>query len=566
MEDIAYLARKFAIRNAMEYGRADEKAVLGKVMGRSKEAREDVEAARRIVGRVVSEVNGMGKEALESAFAEHAEEFSEFDRQRVERTAKPRMELPGAAKGMFVTRFPPEPSGYMHLGHAKPAWLEREFADIYEGKVGLYFDDSNPENEKQEYVDAFKEDLEWLGIKFDREYYASDSIEELYRHAEELISKGGAYVCTCSPARIKELRLRGEGCQHKLQHPEDNLSMWKRMLGGKMQGSEAVLRLNAVMEDENTAMRDPTLFRIKHHRHYRQGVRFCVWPTYDFNTPVMDSMSGVTDAIRSKEYELRDKTYYTVLDRLGLRKPRVHSISRLNIKGNITSKRRINALIKEGRIKGYDDPRLVTIRALRRRGISPKAIKEFVLKAGMSKAEGEMSLEHLIIENRGIVDKDALRLFAVEEPVLMHVSKGDASPSLQLHPSRKEAGARSYKVRSEVYVSRKDAAEGDVVRLKGLYDARVLSVDMGKITAERLEGAKPAKTIQWVPVGETTYATLQYIGEPFVGDDFNPDSLRDVKVLAENYVSRLSEGDIVQFERIGYFKLDNKKEMRFLSL
>jgi glutamyl-tRNA synthetase len=571
-EDIKELARKFAIRNAFDYGKADEKAVLGKVLGKYKENRMQLEKIKDIVKQAVADINNMNKNELEKAFEEFQEEFRAYDKEKIAKTAKPKMKLEGAEPGNFRTRFPPEPSGYMHIGHAKAAWLEREFADIYNGKIGLYFDDTNPEKEKQEYVDAFKKDLEWLGIVFDNEYYASDNIEVLYKYAEILIKMKGAYVCTCAAEKVKTLRSEGIGCEHKNESVEQALRKWNEMLAGKFDENEATLRFNGDMSDANTAIRDPVLFRIKKHVHYRQGNKYVVWPTYDFNTPIIDSVKGVTDAIRSKEYELRDDLYYKLLEMLGLNIPRIHSISRFEMSGNITSKRNINIMINEGKIEGYDDPRLVTIQGLRRRGILPKAIKEFVLRSGMSKAEGKVDMNTLLGYNRRLIDKIAMRLFAVENPVEVRIKNGKEKAKLKLYPDN-ESKFREYDIKDVVYLSKNDINKKELedsghidVRLKNLYDIRIIKTD-GIMNAERIYDTIPIKVLQWIPANDKVDCIFEYISD-LINDDgeLNNQSLKKTHVLAEAYVDKLKEGDIVQFERIGYFKLDNKKERIFISL
>ncbi len=564
-DEIAGIIRKLAIKNAIDYGKADEKAVLSKTISKIPSNERNVPEIIKLVKQEVAKVNFESEDQLKNDYEQYKTEFEEYEKEKAEKTSKPRMELDGAKDNDFVTRFAPEPSGYMHIGHANAAFLAREFANIYHGKVGLYFDDTNAAKEKQEFVDAFKRDLEWLGIKFDTEYFASDSIERLYEYAQALITKRGAYVCTCDADKVKDLRSKGVDCEHKSQTVEQNLALWKSMLDGEFDENKAVLRFFGDIKDQNTAMRDPTLFRIKKVSHYRQGEKYFVWPTYDFNTPIMDSIHGVTDAIRTKEYELRDELYYEILDRLGLRKPRVHSHSRIVIVGNIVQKREINGLINEGKVEGYDDPRLITIVGMRRRGIAPLAIKEFVLKFGMSKAEGKASMETLLVENRKLIDKDAVRLFAVEDPIEVHVKMGEAQATLKLHPSN-ALGSKSYKLNGEFYLAKKDVEGATELRLKDLYDIKIISSGENAIAAEKVEGIKPKKIVQWVPKEGSINCRFDYIEDLVVDGEFNENSIIEVNAVAENYLEKVDAGAIVQFERIGYFKLDEKSTMNFFSL
>ncbi|MEM3208504.1 MAG: glutamate--tRNA ligase [Candidatus Micrarchaeaceae archaeon] len=563
------IIRKYAIKNAIEYGKASTSAVLNKVISVMPELKSDIKTLAKDVESVVREVNLLSSEEIKDEFNANLEEFNAARREKVEKTARPRMVLDGATEGNFATRFPPEPNGYMHIGHAKAVFLEEAFKEIYKGKLFLYFDDTNPETERQEYVDAIKYDLSWLGIKFDKEYYASDSIEIMYKYAEEMIRKGGAYVCTCSGEQIKADRKAGRPCVHKSNTKAENLQMWSEMLSGRLDEDAAVLRFNGDMKSQNTAMRDLVLFRIKKSRHYKQADKYFVWPTYSFNTPIMDSINGVTDVIRSKEYELRDELYYSILDILGLEKPRVHSMARLEIFGNITSKRKLNQLIKSGVIAGYDDPRLITIAGLRRRGITPSAIKKFVLRFGMSKTDSKVGIDMLLAENRKVIDSTSKRLFAVEDWRVLRIEETHPEDvKLKMHPTL-DLGYREYKVGNTLYIDGRDAEKlspGDLIRLKDLYDVSILSTG-SEIRARRVESHKNLPKIQWVDAQKNVECKLIRISPPMLQNgEFNEKSLVETKAYAEEYVKNVKENEIVQFERIGFFKLDNKSEMSFLSL
>ncbi len=457
----------------------------------------------------------------------------------------------------------------MHIGHAKAAFLESEFAKIYKGKLFLYFDDTNPEAEKQEFADAIKRDLDWLGIKFDKEYYASDNIEMQYKYAEKLIAEGNAYVCSCTKEEMQKDRMAKTECVHRKQSAKENLRLWQEMLSGKMDENSAVLRLAGDMKSVNTVMRDPVLFRIKKHGHYRQKNKYIVWPTYNFNTPVIDSVYGVTDVIRSKEYELRDELYVTLLNMLGLRQPRIHSIARLEIEGNITSKRKLNKLIKQGLLKGYDDPRLITIAALRRRGIAPEAIRDFVLRFGMSKANSTVSIDMLLAENRKILDSKAKRLFMVKDPVPLEVEGiGSMHVKLRMHPDY-DLGYREYDVGSSFFISGKDAKElstGEKIRMKDLYNVEILSLGDSIMTRFIGNESIDAKKLQWISADNYISCTLEHIGRLMIGEEFNMKSLEESKGYVESAATSLDEGDVVQFEREGFFKLDDKAGEKFISL
>ncbi|MEM3254808.1 MAG: glutamate--tRNA ligase [Candidatus Micrarchaeaceae archaeon] len=563
------IIRKYAIKNAAEYGKASVSAVLNKVISIMPELKADIKSLATAVEEVVREVNSLSAEDVKKEFDANLEEFVAAKREKVEKTSKPHMELEGAVEGDFATRFPPEPNGYMHIGHAKAAFLEKTFKEMYKGKMFLYFDDTNPETERQEYVDAIKYDLSWLGIKFDREYYASDNVEIMYEYAEEMIKRGKAYACTCSIEQMKANRKAGAACIHKSNTKAENLQMWEEMLLGKFGEDEAVLRFNGDMKSQNTTMRDLVLFRIKKSKHYRQADKYSVWPTYNFNTPIMDSINGVTDVIRSKEYELSDELYYSILDSLGLKKPRIHSIARLEISGNITSKRKLNKLMKSGVITGYDDPRLITIAGLRRRGITPTAIEEFVLKFGMSKTDSKIGIEALLAENRKVIDATSKRLFAVENPRVLVVENADSQEvKIRLHPTS-DLGYREYNISNSFYIDGKDASKlkvGDTVKLKDLYEVAIASVGK-EIRAKRTEPHESSPKIQWVDARKNVECKLIRIAPLMLNnEELNPKSLVETKAYAEEYARNLKENEIVQFERLGFFKFDGKSDMSFLSL
>ena len=561
---------KNALKNAFDYGSAKEGAVISKVLFEFPELRSSMAELRAEVSRVISLVNGMERAVLEKEYGAYRAVFDEAERRKAE-ASKPKFIADGATVGAFKTRFPPAPNGYMHIGHAKIAFLEQRLAEEYKGALVLYFDDTDPENERQEFVDAFKRDLDWLGIRFDEEYYASDNIEKMYGYASAAINSGNAYVCTCSRERMKEGRMNSRECEHRANNTERNIELWNGMLDGSI-GENAVLRLRGDMKSLNTVMRDPTLFRIKSQPHYRQGSRYRVWPTYDFNTPIMDSMMGITDTLRSKEYELRDELYFRILDMLGLRKPRIHSVARLEIKGNITSKRKLNAMVKEGLISGYDDPRLVTIAGLRTRGIEAAAIKEFALRFGMSKAESVMDIEMLLSYNRRLIDREAKRLFAVEDPVELSVDGFERRKvKLRFHPSE-DIGYREYELGGRFLIDRADASslkDGDNIRLKEAVSVKVLSVSQGAVRCiEKNVGQEGiSKAVQWVDADAALRCKFIMLGN-LVDDseEFNNRSMEEHEGYVEGYAARLEDGERVQVERKGFFRLRKGQVLSFTSL
>jgi glutamyl-tRNA synthetase len=569
MDDLSHVIRKYALKNAAEHGSARESTVLAKVLSVDPSLKKNMKTLAMQVASVVKEINAMDKDSLQRAYAEYEDEFEKAHSEKAAKSAEHSFYVEGAVEGSFKTRFAPEPSGYMHIGHAKAAFIEKELARIYKGSVSLYFDDTNPAKERQEFVDSLKKDAKWLGISFSDEYYASDNIEYEYKCAEKLIKEGYAYACFCNADMIGEKRGEGKGCGHRNQTEDANLSFWKNMINGEYGENQVSLRFKGDMQALNTVMRDPVLFRIKKDVHYRQGDKYAAWPSYDFNTPIIDSIKGITHAARSKEYELRDELYYKLLDLLEMRKPSIIEFSRLKVANNMTSKRDTNKLIEDGLVSGYDDPRLVTISALRKRGITPEAIRDFALRSGMSKSESTSSMEELLALNRRIIDNSSKRLFFVREPVKLEVAGVDKiDVKLPLHPNA-EIGFREYSCGSVYYIDRNDADAleiGSTARLKGAFNIKVTEINDNLIKAEYKGTEKvDALIMQWVSEGNLVQATLTLIGDLLKDDEFNRSSMMKVNGYVESYASKLKDNDTVQFERIGFFKFD-AKEKTFFSL
>ncbi|MFO8132969.1 MAG: glutamate--tRNA ligase [Thermoplasmatota archaeon] len=547
-DDITTLARKHALLNAAEFdGEAQVKAVIGKVMAA---VDADPKEVIPVVRQAVAAVNELSLEEQQAEIAEH-----DYQRREAERE-EGLPELPHAVQGEVVTRFPPEPNGYLHIGHAKAAIVDHEYARRYNGTFILRFDDTNPASESMEYYEAQREGLRWLGIEWDREYRTSDNLPRHYELAEQLIGQGDAYLCTCPPDTVKDNRRAGRACACL-----DSMTMDKWHDFFDMEAGSAVLRLAGDMQSDNTAMRDPTLFRIIDEPHPVHGTSYRVWPTYDFTGAIEDSLSGVTHPFRTKEYELRDEVYFYLLERLGLRKPHLMEFARLSIQGMPVSKRKIRPLIEDGLVEGWDDPRLPTLLGLRRRGIQPEAIREFVLSQGISRAESTVTFDQVEAFNRKLLDPDAKRYFYVPDPVAVHVEEApETSVALPHHPSR-DLGERYIETGTLFYIPGGDAqaiAEGDIFRLKDLYNVEVLETGDDGIGAryagdELLPGT--AK-LQWV----TEEHVDMEVWRPgaLVGDDgsWNPDSLPVDRGIAEEAARHLSRGDIVQFERYGFVRVD----------
>jgi glutamyl-tRNA synthetase len=556
---IEHEARKFALQNAVLFnGKANEKAVVGKVIAALKKDGVTPSQIIPVVSEIVKQVNMMSIDDQRAELTVLAPELLQREKKEKDFSLPP---LPFAEKGSVITRFPPEPNGYLHIGHAKAAIIDSEYARLYEGKFILRFDDTNPENALLEFYDEQKEDLRWLGIDWDIEYHTSDHLQTHYKLAEQLIRQKNAYICQCSSETIREGRFHGTSCtcREQLTGPA-GLDLWKQMQDSRE--ITWILRLRGEMNSENTAMRDPTLFRVINTTHPLTGDTYHVWPTYDFAGAVEDSISGVTHPFRTKEYELRDEVYFRILNLLNLRTPYLMEFSRLSIEGMPVSKRKIKPLIEQGLVSGFDDVRLPTLRGLKRRGIVPEAIKQFVLQQGFSKVESVVDFSLVESVNRKYLDPLVKRYYFVPDPIQLIVKNApQKTVKLPLHPDA-GFGDRTIHTTSRFFIPRQDEQSmkiGEVFRLKGLYNVKITKMNdtiQGEYSGEDLI-AQTAK-IQWT-TDEYQPLTIFVPGLIFKGENFNPESLHTLQGYAEEAITDLPSGEIVQFERVGFVRLEKQK-------
>jgi len=549
MSDLQDIIRKHALKNAFDYGKANPGSVVGKVIAESPDSKKDMGRTMKIINEEIRRINSLEKAEIEK-------EMADFDYVKKEEKEKG-LELPNAKEGAVVTRFPPEPSGYPHIGHAKAAFLNFEVARRYNGRMILRFDDTNPEKESDEYVNAIRDGLAWLGISWDGESYTSDHMDQIYGAAEALIQKGKAYVCSNSQEEISQMRTSGKGIDSRNRTADENLLLWKDMLKGRL---KAVLLYKGDLESQNTVMRDPALARILETEHYRQGKKYRVWPGYDLAVVVMDHLEGLTHPMRSKEYELRNELYSALFGDLGWERPDLVEFSRLAIKNAPISKRLLTPLVQEGKVLGWDDPRLPSLAGLQRRGILPQAIRNYVLSFGLSKVESEPGWDALLTENRKLVDPEAEHYFFVRDPVPVDI-EGTEQQTVELrkHP-KKDAGMRRINVGKRIFISSSDAKtlkQGEEVRLKDLFNIRIQSTGDGQLAARYVGDKMVQKKIQWVP--EFGLECKVLIPHDLLKDgEFDANSLETAKGLCEPECLSLEEGSIIQFERFGFCRLDKR--------
>ncbi|MDQ3869462.1 MAG: glutamate--tRNA ligase family protein, partial [Thermoproteota archaeon] len=381
-----------------------------------------------------------------------------------------------------------------------------------------------------------------------------------------------AYVCTCPQKIIHELRANGVPCQCR-KDPAVAIERFRKVLDGSFNQNDAIIRFKGDMSDQNTAMRDPTLFRILEANHPKLGNRIRVWPTYDFAAPIEDSLDGVTHAMRTKEYELRNELYFAILDRLGLRKPVMIEFSRLEFDGIPVSKRKIKPLIEGGIIKSWDDPRLPTLIAMKKRGFLPEAIRQFVLSLGMTRSETRPPFEALEAFNRKIIDPHSIRLFFVNDPVELNIKNISLSNQIILknHPNM-DLGFRKVKVSNSFYISREDAMKlnvGDEIRLMELYNIKIAEIKsenhkkllIANSIGDQLKQTMPK--IQWVEKNNIIPFKVLIPRQLYIGEVYNIDSLKISEGFAEAFVSTLKYGTIFQFVRFGFCRLDENNAAIF---
>lgn len=557
--------KKIVLRNAIEHGgRARYEAVISKLVGLRPELRPTIKEQIPLIKKIVDNINSLGETEQKKMASKSlvAFESTKKDAKRKEELNLP--PLQGASMGRVVTRFPPEPNGYPHIGHAKAAIIDQEYARMYDGKLILRFDDTNPLNEQLEFYDAIHEGLEWLGIKPDLVKNTSDDIELLQSYGRRMVTKGDAYVCTCRPDEIHSMRAKGVDCPCRSLESSLRMIRLEKFFDGSFEQNGAIIRFRGDMSDSNTAMRDPTLFRIIDAEHPRLGTRIRAFPTYDFAAPVEDSLDGVTHAMRTKEYELRNSLYFSILKSLDLRMPLLLEFSRLEFEGMPVSKRKLKPLIEGGLVTGWDDPRLPTLAALRKRGVLPEAIRKFVLSLGISLADTKPPFESLESYNRKLLDQISLRLFFVKNPVEIRiVNPISAKVELKNHPSV-QLGTRTVQTSDRIYIDRADAdrlESGQEIRLIEMHNIQPDEVieENGAKYLSVINTGQEIKTnipkVQWVSKDDMVPFTVIVPDKLFINGDFNKDSLHTYNGIAESYVSKVRAGSNIQFVRFGFCKL-----------
>ena len=504
----------------------------------------------------------------------------------------------GKVKNVY-TRFPPEPNGYLHVGHAKSLCINFGIAAKYNGKCNLRFDDTNPAKEEEEYVESIKRDIEWLGFKWDKLFFASDYFDVMYECALKLIKKGKAYVCDLSAEEIKNTRgsltQPGTESPYRNRTVEENLKLFEGMKNGEFADGSKVLRAKIDMASPNLNMRDPVIYRALHATHHNTGDKWCIYPMYDFAHPIEDAHEGITHSICTLEFEDHRPLYDWVVRECGFPEPLPQQIefARLNITNTIMSKRFLKRLVEEGKVMGWDDPRMPTLSGMRRRGIPADALKDFCNRVGVSKANSEVESAYLDSCVRDNLNITADRVMAVLEPlkvVLTNVEEGEVL-EVENNPNAENVTYRKVTFGKNIYIDRSDFAlvpppkyfrlkPDGYVRLKGAYiihcdevvydekgdvDFLKCSVVKNSKSGSDTSGLKVKGVIQWVDADNCVDLEVRQL-ESLLNDAvdgvtdftqrFNYNSMVIVKGKGEKSLGQAKEGDTFQFMRIGYYVCD----------
>lgn len=617
MTSVERLCEKHTVENALEHG----KAVLGPVMGRvfkaNPELRKDADSIREILEKKIDYINSLKPEEIQQLAQEKYPELLQKKEEIVQEEADFIREIieehnrTGRFGGKVHTRFPPEPNGWLHVGHAYSINRNYNFAVEYGGKFNLRFDDTNPLTEEEEFVDSIINDILWLGVDYeDRLLFASDYFDQLYEYAVQLVKKGLAYVDDSSVEEIREMR--GTIIEHGKESPyrnrsiEENLDLFERMKAGEFKDGERVLRAKIDMAHPNMLMRDPIVYRILHASHHNTGDKWCIYPMYDWAHGLEDSIERITHSICTLEFEVHRPLYDWYIDQLDDEdgNPIHHSqqieFAKMNLSYMVLSKRRLRMLVEEGYVNGWDDPRMLTIAGMRRRGYTPEAIRNFSLAINFTKREKliDMSIfEHYIRED---LDKRCPRVMSVINPVKLVLTNYPEDQEEEFtvpnHPSDKKMGTRKVKFSKNLFIEQEDFMEnppedyyrlfpGKEVRLKYAYFVKCESVvkdeKTGKITeihcsydpttkgGESPDGRKVQGTIHWISANNALEVEVRLYDRMYTkenpmdaedGKEFkdyiNPDSINKLKSYVEPFLKDEEPGSRFQFERNGYFVID----------
>ncbi len=566
-KDLRELVRKATLLNVLHHsGKAQADAIIGKIIGEKRKLKTKAKELSDLISKVVNEVNSLSIEEQNGIIEEKWPEALAKEKAAEEEKLLP--QLPNADKyKQIVTRFSPNPDCVLHLGSARAIILSHEYARLYKGKFILRFEDTDPKVKKPvlEFYDYIRKDLGWLGCKADEEYIQSDRLPIYYEYTERLLREGNAYVCTCMPNHFRKKALDKKPCNCRDLPPAKHLERWQRMLEGGYGEGKAVVRVKTDLNHPNPAVRDWPALRVidvDKYPHPRVGSKYRVWPLYNMAAGIDDHLMGISHIIRGKEHLTNKVRQEYMYKHLGWKYPEAIHYGRLKITGTFLSKSKIVQGINEGIYKGWDDPRLATFAALRKRGVTPSAIKKMIIDVGPKSADVTLSWENLYAYNRKILDPQSNRYFFVSEPIRLEVKNVPKvfKAKLPLHPEKPERGLREYTVTPKgeeematFWIAKRDAAAtavGKEIRLMELFNVKIEGVNSDSVEAsfasEAYERARKSKTklIHWIPKGEE-----------FPCQVVMPDATVN-EGIAESACKKLKTDTVIQFERFGFVRVE----------
>ena len=546
MNDLEKIVFKYALLNAAKHkGSANPGAVIGSIMANEEELRSKAKEIGPLAGKIVAQVNALSAE-------EQASEMKKYGVEVEEKKPKAKevglQELPGTHENI-VLRFAPNPSGPLHIGHSRSAVPNAEYVKRHNGKLILRIEDTDPKRVFEPAYEMIPEDLAWLGINPDEIIYQSDRFEIYYDYARQLIEKGAAYMCTCDGATFKELKDNCKPCPCRDNSVEENLALWEKF--DTMQAGEAVLRVKTDINHKNPAIRDWVAMRLVDEEHPRMGTKYRIYPMMNFSVSVDDHLMGMTHVLRGKDHLANSEKQKYLYDHMEWDLPEFIHYGRLKMEDIALSTSKAMAGIEDGTYSGWDDPRLGTLRAIARRGIDPRTIYNLITEIGVKMADSAISWKKIYGLNRNFVEPIANRYFFCEEPVEVSVNgyeDGDVTIERPLHADHMDRGNRLLSFDGSAYIAKADYADG-LFRLMDAVNVEIAGEDVNyhSTSFEEARDVK-ARIIQWVP-------TKENVNVKIVMDDAS------VKTgLGEIALNDLEVGDIVQFERVGFARLDEIKD------
>ena len=558
MDDLEKIIYKYALLNAVKHkGSANPGAVMGAIMSNEPDLRSEAKKIGPISGKIVAQVNGMSLDVQESEIAKLGIDIGEDNGSKGKGNEQSLADLPGSHEGV-VMRFAPNPSGPLHIGHARAAVPNEEYVNRYDGKLILRIEDTDPKRIYSPAYDLIQEDLEWLGIKIDEIYYQSDRFPIYYEYAEKLIEIGVAYMCSCDGGDFKKLKDNCESCPCRDNSPEENMELWQGF--PKMEAGQAVLRVKTDINHKNPAIRDWVAMRIVEEEHPRIKTKYRIYPMMNFSVAIDDHLMGMTHVLRGKDHLANSEKQKYLYEHMNWDVPEFIHYGRLKMEDIALSTSKALEGIENNEYEGWDDPRLGTLRSIARRGIQAKTIRDLMVEIGVKMSDSAISWKKIYGLNRNILEEKANRYFFVPNPKKIEINSENGVSEIRgskdnmdlpkiierpLHPDYLDRGNRKLVFDSEVYIPSNDLSEG-IIRLMDAVNLNINSNNEASYDSESFEEAreKKARIIQWVPANDNVKAKI-------VMDDASI-----VDGLCEAECKNLKVGDIVQFERFGFARLD----------